>query len=238
MVPADEGDEQQVEVGEEGRDFFQHLEQPQLLHNQKHPVKDAPQDKVPAGAVPQAGQEPDCTDIENLVFAVAAQRDVDIVPKKGAERDVPSPPELGDRLCNIGVVEVDDGSGNRTSFPGRWPYPSRRKSRSRAGWRRAARQNHAPATDKPASCPSIYWATSWPCGVGDHHLFGQAHTEFGDALAEILHRDGAVFDLGGHVAVAHNGAGYQLMIAGEIHQVFVVGFLRRGPGRGRRPAHS
>ena len=176
--------------------------------------------------MPQAGQEPDYTDIENLVFAVAAQRDVNIVPKKGAERDVPSPPELGDRLCNIGVVEVDVVVETE--------HPSQADGHIRVGGKVVVELDGVEQRAKPrpryrqtGKLPVHILGHQLACGVGDHHLFGQAHTEFGDALAEILHRDGAVFDLGGHVAVAHNGASHQLMVAGEIHQVFVVGFLRR-----------
>lgn len=59
--------------------------------------------------MPEAGQRPDDQDVQNLArmpFAVAAQRDVDIIAEPGSQRHVPAPPEFRDTGGNIGVVEV------------------------------------------------------------------------------------------------------------------------------------
>ncbi len=39
-------------------------------------------------------------------MSVAAQRDIDIVAKEGAQRDMPTPPKVGDCSGNVRVLEV------------------------------------------------------------------------------------------------------------------------------------
>ena len=59
--------------------------------------------------MPDAGDEKDGKEVEQgapPAFAVSAQRDVEVFPEPGAQRDVPPPPELGDRAGEVGEVEV------------------------------------------------------------------------------------------------------------------------------------
>ena len=63
------------------------------------------------------------------------------------------------------------------------------------------------------------------CHIGDHYLFGQSQTEACDTLAEILCRYGAVLDFSSNIAVTDDWSCYQLVIAGKIHQIFIVSLL-------------
>ena len=69
----------------------------------------APDDEVPAGAVPQAAEEEDYPEVEvgaRGAVAVAAEGDVEVVAHEGPEGDVPAAPELSDAGRGVGVVEV------------------------------------------------------------------------------------------------------------------------------------
>ena len=70
-----------------------------LLQHQKDKVVQTPQQEVPTGAMPKAGQRPDDEQIDNVADvadSVAAQGNVYIVPEKAAQGDVPSAPKVGD----------------------------------------------------------------------------------------------------------------------------------------------
>ena len=95
-------------MGKEPRQPLQAGEQ-ELLQGQEDEIVQAPQDKVPAGAVPHAGQKPHHQQVECLAgfsLPVAAQGDVHIVPEKAGQAHVPAPPEIGDGIGQIGVVEI------------------------------------------------------------------------------------------------------------------------------------
>ena len=88
---------------------IQPLQQERLFQQQQHGVVHAPQHKVPAGAVPQSGEEPDDGNVQQLAaqpLAVAAQRDIHILPEPCGQADVPAPPELRDGAGLVGIVEV------------------------------------------------------------------------------------------------------------------------------------
>ena len=59
--------------------------------------------------MPESGQSPYCGKVEDLAataYAIAAQRDIDVLAEESAEGDVPSAPEFGHRCGDVGVVEV------------------------------------------------------------------------------------------------------------------------------------
>ena len=65
---------------------FEDFEQEQLFDEQQDAVIDTPCGKVPVGAVPDAGQQPDNADVDELTAdaaAVAAEGNVDIFLKPG-----------------------------------------------------------------------------------------------------------------------------------------------------------
>ena len=89
--------------------LLQVLEQEQFFRRQQHKIVQPPADKVPVGAVPDAGQQLDDEQVEDLppeALAVAAQGDIDILPEPAGQGHVPAAPELGDGGGDIGVVEV------------------------------------------------------------------------------------------------------------------------------------
>ena len=80
-----------------------------FLDQQDRGVVEAPEDEVPAGPVPESGDEPDEDDVEQaarLRHAVAAEADVDVVPEPEGHGHMPAAPEVGDARGDIGEVEV------------------------------------------------------------------------------------------------------------------------------------
>lgn len=69
----------------------------------------APGDEGPVGAVPETRQQEDDERVaHHLGFrdTATAQRDIDVIPEPSRQRDVPTPPELGDVAAEIRHVEV------------------------------------------------------------------------------------------------------------------------------------
>ena len=98
-----------VHMPHPARGTFQLFQQERLFQQQQYRVVHTPQHEVPAGAVPQAGEKPDDGDVQHLTaqpLAVAAQRNIDILPEPCGQADMPAPPELRDGAGFVGVVEV------------------------------------------------------------------------------------------------------------------------------------
>ena len=88
---------------------FQVFHQKVLFNGQQHKVVKSPGDKVPAGAMPDAGSRPDQEHIKKLprrAFTVAAQGNVDVIPEPARKRDMPAPPKFGDATGDIRQIEV------------------------------------------------------------------------------------------------------------------------------------
>ena len=78
--------------------FFQVLHQKVLFDDKQHEIVKAPADKVPVRTMPDAGQRPDGQHVQHLApgtAAVAAQRDINVIPEPAGKADVPPPPEFG-----------------------------------------------------------------------------------------------------------------------------------------------
>ena len=106
--PAHHHEEQGVDVGPHSA-LLQVGQQEQLFYSQQHKVVQAPADKVPVRAVPDAGEQLHHEQVEDLALqalAVAAERDIHILPEPAGKGHVPAPPELGDGCGDIRVVEV------------------------------------------------------------------------------------------------------------------------------------
>ena len=89
--------------------LFEVGQEEELFQSQKHEIVQAPADEVPVRAVPDAGEQFDDEQVEDLpleALAVAAEGDIHILPEPAGQRHVPAPPELGDGPGDIGVVEV------------------------------------------------------------------------------------------------------------------------------------
>ena len=100
-----EGSQDPQELGYLLQKILQH----EFFQQQNTAVEQAPEDKVPVGPVPDAGEGPDdqqITDGHTLSSPAATQRNVHIVPEPGTQRDMPAAPELCDGSRQIGIVEV------------------------------------------------------------------------------------------------------------------------------------
>ena len=107
--PAAHDEQHGQKVADRRGDAFQPVAQHEFFEDEQHAVEQAPEDEVPGGAVPEAGQQPDDQQVEDdprCLPPVAAERDVHIVPEPGGQGDVPPAPEVGDRRGDVRVVEV------------------------------------------------------------------------------------------------------------------------------------
>ena len=73
-------------------------------------IEQPPAQESPVGAVPESGKEPDDQQVEDhsreRIHAAAAERDVNIIPEPGGQRDMPPAPEIGDAAGNVREIEV------------------------------------------------------------------------------------------------------------------------------------
>ena len=97
-------------MGLKAAPMMQHLLTEEFMCGECDAMCPAPCHKVETCAMPQTAQEhrDDKIDIlSQLAFAVAAQRDINVVANPSGERDVPAPPKVGDAHRAIRCVEVD-----------------------------------------------------------------------------------------------------------------------------------
>ena len=81
----------------------------EILDRDEDEVVESPEDKIPAAAVPEAGQGPDGKQIQEEAsgrYTISAERDVYIIPEETAQRNVPATPEVTHRNRDIWIVEV------------------------------------------------------------------------------------------------------------------------------------
>ena len=81
------------------------------INQDEDSIVQAPEDKVPRRAVPEAGQKKDDQNIgrrPRRADVGAAERDVNVVANPGGQRDVPAPPEIRRGFREVGVIEVLD----------------------------------------------------------------------------------------------------------------------------------
>ena len=196
--------------------FLQLVQQEDLFDHQQHEVVKPPEDKVPVGAVPEAGEEPNHKDVEEVadrLDPVAAQRDVNIVAEPGAKGDVPAAPEFGDAAGDVGVVEVlrelkaqhpPEADGHE-GITGKVEVDLEGVSDDaqpgqRGGYRLEAQGLHLVPKGADA--------------VGQQDLAGDTHNQQPDAVLHLRQGNGAAFQLLVDVGVKDDGTGDQL---GEQH---------------------
>ncbi len=95
--PTKENNNQRIDVREYSRKFFKYFAEEQLFEGDKYEIIKAPEHIVPACAVPETCEEPGYKQVYYgacTAFAVAAERNVYIVPEERAERNVPPSPEF------------------------------------------------------------------------------------------------------------------------------------------------
>ena len=108
--PADHHDEQQIDVADER--VGSRLSTPaksEPFEHQERAVEQAPDDEVPAGAVPEAAEEEHRDEVAVGLprrHAVAAERHVEVVAEPRRQRHVPAAPELLDGVGDVRPAEV------------------------------------------------------------------------------------------------------------------------------------
>ena len=161
--------------------------------------------------MPDTRQKPYDQEVEDLprkALAVAAQRDIDILPEPSTERDVPAAPELGDTLTDIGVVEVfEELEAEHITKTARHIRITGKVEVDLEGIGEDARPRAQPAVLLTGDDDRLAHGAHL---VGDQHLFGETHTEDAHALGEVVERLTAVIQLIGDVLIADDRAGDQL----------------------------
>ena len=85
-------------MSDKGGGFGKFFAVEQFFRKQNNAVIQTPGDKIPAGSVPQTRKPPNDENIKThsaLAEPVAAEGNIQIIPKPGAERYMPAPPKFG-----------------------------------------------------------------------------------------------------------------------------------------------
>ena len=94
---------------EHGGYLFKNIQKARFFDCKEHKKVKSPKNKVPRSAVPKTRKKPNNQKVSvcfKLAFSVAAERNVNIISEKRAQRNVPAPPKVRDGICNVGVVEI------------------------------------------------------------------------------------------------------------------------------------
>ncbi|MNQ70728.1 hypothetical protein D3C85_853720 [compost metagenome] len=171
-------------------------------------------------AAQEHGQEQVAVGVEGAL-AVAAQRHVQVVAQPGRQADVPAPPELGDRLADIGLVEVfhEAETHHQAQADGHVAVAGEVEIQLRGVG------EHAQPGIAGAGVLQGEEVVDQRCqAVGDEHLLDEALHEAGGAFAELVEAVAAVGELLGEILVAQHRPGNQLREqgdeGGEVDQVF------------------
>ena len=188
--------------------FFQPFAEKRTLGGEQYEKVESPDDKVPCGAVPKSRQRPDDEQIEIgacRAAAIAPQRDIDVLAEPGGQRDVPTPPIVGERAGGQGVVEVfgEAEAQHTPQADGHVRIAGKVEIDldGKAGDTKPRRpRGEAVGGHIPHALPKR------PCRVGEQYLFGKARDKGADAAREVGECALPLGELLVHVAVPHDGA--------------------------------
>ena len=171
------------------RGLFQDIPQRVLLQNQPRGKVQTPEDEVPAGAVPEAGAEPDDQNIPQRLdraAPVSPQGDIQVLPEPTGQRHVPPPPELRNRCGQIGVVKVlvEPETKNPAQADGHIGVAGKVKVDLKA----EGQQAHPAARrrQRPGSLGRQLGIPQSADGVRQQHFFSKAHTEPAGSQGKVL----------------------------------------------------
>ena len=194
----------------------------QLFPRQQQEEPCAPQHEGPRRPVPQPGEQPHSRQVEDVPnggAAASSQGDIDVIPEPGGQGDVPPPPELGDRLGDIGVVEVFQEMKAK--------HPP--QADGHVGIGGEVEVNLEGVCRRPRPCRTgghgggglgEHSVGDLAHGVGQQHFFAQPEQEPRRPLGEFGQGLLPAGDLPGHGGIAYDGPGHQL---GE--QGYVEGYV-------------
>src|SRR4051794_11974241 len=184
------------------------------MHDHGAAMKSPPENEGPGGAVPQSAAKRGDTEVQECpTFAdtIPTQWNVEIIPEKGAEGNVPSAPELLNVERAIGRIKVkwepdvkeqrstDRHVGVTTKIEIDLEGVSEHRE---PGIEQAGRGEMVEAE------PRI-----WCEGIRQQHLFGEAQPEEAETTPQVLDADSPVSRIGKlrqHVFVVKNRAGEQV----------------------------
>ncbi len=170
-------------------------------------------------AAEEHGQEQVAVGLEGAA-AVAAQADVEVVAQPGRQADVPAPPELGDRLADVGLVEVlhEAEAHHQAEADGHVAVAGEVEVELRG-----VGQGAEPGVAGGRVLQGEAVVGEGGQGVGDEHLLDEALHEAGAAFGELVDGVGAVVELVDQVLEAQHRAGDQVREdrdeGGEVDQV-------------------
>ena len=160
---------------------------------------------MPEAAQDHGGEQVDIR--PHLAAAVAPQRDVEIVPQPGGEREVPPPPEFGDRLALVGGVEV----------LGKDPAEHQPQADRHVGIGAEVEvdlegvgADAIPGVERRGGARVEDGVGHLAAGIGQENLLGQSQREEGDAAGEFLERVRPLEELVGHILEADDRPSHQL----------------------------
>lgn len=229
--PAEIDNQQNKEMPQNGIPMLQAVFQNMLFQHEKYKEIQSPEDIVPACAMPHTGQRPDNEHIKNLAALAAAipsQRNIDVIAEEGAQRNMPSAPEIRNGIGHIRIIEVffiveaahqthadcHIGIGRKIEVDlqhiGKHAEPHS-KHRNRA--ERFCRIGKQAVGNRSAA-------------VCKHRLFCKSDCKTGNAVAHFGSLDLTVQNIMVHVPIADNRAGNTLMEQSGIQQQQPVFLLR------------
>ena len=184
----------------------------ELLQQNEAQQRGAPQDKAPAGPVPQACAEPyhcQCQDCAGLAPAAAAQRDIQVIPEPGAQGDVPAAVKFAHRAGGVGQVKV---AGHRQAQQ----LSQAHGHKGVAGKVEIQLQAVAHCAQPGQGCREVFIADAFyrrpqRCQlVGQQHLAAKAHNKVLQAVQNILPSDDPLLQRAAPIAPAQDGPHGQL----------------------------
>ena len=238
--PNDTHGKESEDDGRHRTDFLHHLAEEELVGADEQAVQGTPNDEVPRGTVPQAAEqeaEPEVEVHTTCAFAVAAERNIEVVHDESTEGLVPTPPELGDRARSVRVVEIfrEFEAHDATQTDGHVAVAGKVEIDLEG-----VGQGDEPCRTRVQSgdaCHDVAYLRGVEGGrpqhlvnaktddISDEDFLTQTDDKTIETLQAVGHRGFALTDLLGNVAIAHDGTCNELREHGDIQHV-IAQFLQ------------
>jgi len=215
--PADQNQNQgDNQVDHTGKLVFDLFEQ-EFFSQKQQTVVHTPGHEVPAGTVPEAGQQPDDEDVADIfpeADPVAAQGNIHIIPEEAAQGNVPPAPEFCNAFGDVGVVEVFQEL--KAEDPAHTDGHIGIAAEIEVDLEGIC-HSHQPAACK-GQCAIGQFIHHHTTGVGQKNLFGKADEEPHIAPVNILGAVTALIQACGNIGIVDDGTGDQLGEEADIQQ--------------------